>query len=418
MVAVPETQPKRYAAPWLFLVLQLPSGAYNGLALVALPYLLSRAGFPVEKTSSLVALALLPQMWKPLFAPLLDLGVRRRNSYLFFGLLVSFGFVAILHALHANKTALLPLLLVATTTASAIADSALGSLCALSSDPQRRGQAAGYYAAGQLGLGGILGSAMLLLHLPSDGLSRLTAPWSLPAIAWLFFACALLCLLPVLWISEASPPAIALRPHLRALAAELSATLRTRPGWTTLCICASPLCAGGALNLFGALAADYHAGPTEVTLATGVSASLGFALGSVIGGRLADAMGSRRAYLCAGLLLAGVTIGLALSPTRPAFYAVGCLGYSICTGIGSATFFSFVFALIGPTVAATTTYGVLTGAAYLATSYVAFFDGQMYRFGGHLGLLSFDAASNLLGAALIAALLRRQPLTDPRLTPG
>ena len=64
---------------WSALLLLLPSGMSAGLALVALPYLLTQRGVSVERIGASLALALLPFTWKVLLGPMVDLGARRRT---------------------------------------------------------------------------------------------------------------------------------------------------------------------------------------------------------------------------------------------------------------------------------------------------------------------------------------------------
>ena len=59
----------RPAHPVVFLLLFMPYGAAGGYLTVAIAYLLSHAGMPVEAVAGLVALSYVPHTWKFLWAP-------------------------------------------------------------------------------------------------------------------------------------------------------------------------------------------------------------------------------------------------------------------------------------------------------------------------------------------------------------
>src|SRR5437899_1676622 len=65
--------------PWLFGVTSLPYGAYTGFVAVAMPYLLRNAGLTVDRIAGISAVALAPSVWYFLWAPLVDIGLRRRS---------------------------------------------------------------------------------------------------------------------------------------------------------------------------------------------------------------------------------------------------------------------------------------------------------------------------------------------------
>src|SRR5690348_7940239 len=70
---------ERYAPPWIFGLTNLPFGVAGTYAGVAMPYLLRQAGVPVEKIAALAALVFLPAAYQLFWAPILDLGMRRRS---------------------------------------------------------------------------------------------------------------------------------------------------------------------------------------------------------------------------------------------------------------------------------------------------------------------------------------------------
>src|SRR5690348_7886327 len=69
---------ERPPAAWLFGLTNLPYGVYGGFIATAMPYLLRGAGLPVDRIAGISALALAPSIWFVLWAPVVDIGLRRR----------------------------------------------------------------------------------------------------------------------------------------------------------------------------------------------------------------------------------------------------------------------------------------------------------------------------------------------------
>lgn len=407
------TSSHRYAPPWLFLLLPLPGGVSPALGTVVLPYLLTRAGMPVQDAGALLAVTMLPHTWKPLWAPLLDNWLRRRDWHVLAGALGALGVLLALRSLERGQHLALITAMVAVNIAAATSDNLLGSLCALTVRAEQFGRAASFYSAGQLCWGGLLGGLVLvLLDPPAGTLARLLPRLSLTTLGLGLAAMMLAATLLVRLLDDPRPRGGGLLPHLRAVLRESWRSLRAPSGWSGLLICALPLCTGAVGGLFGALAKDYGASAGQVALVTGALASTGSAIGAFLGGALADRMERRRAYLLTGLLLAGCSLGMGLSPARPGYLIGWGVLFAIGSGVAYATFYSFVFEMIAPG-AATTMYGLLAAGSNLAIAYVTFLDGQFYRLGGRRGLLLGDAALGLVGVACVAALLRWRARRQP-----
>src|SRR5579862_2058843 len=65
--------------PWIFGITVLPYGVFFGFITTSMPYLLRSAGVSVERIAGIGALALAPPVWYFLWAPLADVGLRKRT---------------------------------------------------------------------------------------------------------------------------------------------------------------------------------------------------------------------------------------------------------------------------------------------------------------------------------------------------
>lgn len=70
---------RRWPAPWVFSLLIWPLGMIYGFNFTALPYLLAKAGVPVDRIASVSAIAGLPGVFGLLIAPIVDIKLRRRT---------------------------------------------------------------------------------------------------------------------------------------------------------------------------------------------------------------------------------------------------------------------------------------------------------------------------------------------------
>ena len=303
------------------------------------------------------------------------------------------------HAALGLYTAVLFAANVGVATASSAAD----ALMATTVPKERKGAAAGWSMAGNLGGTGVGGALGLFLteHAPRGVTAAVLA------------AVILLCGVPIFWIDE---PARVPQPVISAvsgLAKDLYRTAKSRVGWTGLVICLSPVGAGAAANLFsGGMHNDYHASESSVEIVNGLLGGVVSAVGCLAGGYLADRMNRRLAYALAGAVMALVAIAMALGPLTEHAFWVGTLSYQLANGIGYAAFVAFVLEMVGHEGAVTTKYTLFVAAANLAISYTAVLDGWGYDRARVRGLFLTDAGATIVGIAILlgmTVLVRRRP---------
>jgi MFS transporter, PAT family, beta-lactamase induction signal transducer AmpG len=398
---VPERS--RFTPPPVFALTMTPFAAAVGWVTVAAPYWLARDGASLAAIGAMSGTAMLPHALKVFWAPLLDLGGRRRAWYV----ACTLGTAAALLALAllpdpANHlpqfTLLATVLQILGTTASAAAD----GLMAVTTAPDAQGRASGWRMAGNGGGTGVFGALGLWIGgaagVPVAGL----AVAALVAVS----ALAGLLLREPQAARRVGSMAGALAANARAMARDLWGTVRSRLGWTGLVICAVPVGAGALTNLFSAMALEYRASENLVAQVNGLAGGIVGAAGSFAGGWLADHMRRRLAYAASGALLAACALAMAAAPLTPFTYGWGTLAYNFATGVAFAALAALVLELVGDSVAATTKYTLFISVANLASSYVTWIDGAAseVRGAGARGSLLADALLTILGIGVLLAL--------------
>src|SRR5581483_11753863 len=133
-------------------------------------------------------------------------------------------------------TAILALGQAAVATSSAAVD----ALMAIALPNDKKGAAAGWSMAGNLGGTGIGGALALWL-------AQHTSPIT---TAMLLSVGCVACIFPALWIVELPPEKHPLLRAFRNLAMDVWQSIKSREGWTGLLICLSPVGTGAATQLF------------------------------------------------------------------------------------------------------------------------------------------------------------------------
>ncbi|HVP67241.1 MAG TPA: MFS transporter [Anaeromyxobacteraceae bacterium] len=420
--------PRRWTPPALYLLLDLPYGAAVGYLSVAVPFWLAARGVPLADIAALSATAFLPHALKIFWVPLLDVGSHRRAWYL----AMVGGTAALLAILSSfpqlvDRLWLYTVLLTALQVAATTGHAALNALVAVTTHERDKAKAAGYYMASNVGGTGLLGALALWL---GSHVSPSAAGLVLAAIVLVTGAGALMIVEPR---GEAGAVGSALGLLLRrlgAIAADLWRTARSREGFTGLLISLAPVGCGALTNLFSGIAHDYEASQSLVEVVNGFGGGLAGALGSLVGGALADRMNRRLAYALAGGVTALAAIAMLAAPMTPTTYAWGTLSYSFANGIAFATWAGMVLDVVGTGAAVATSYALFVASSNLAISYVTALDGWASGFrgldggwpypAGARGALAFDAIITFVGIALLLAMVavtRRMGPAAPRSTP-
>ena len=397
---------------WLFGITNIPFGIAGGYTSVAMPFILHQAGVSMATIAAVSAAALVPLSYQFLWAPVLDIGLRRRSWLILTATLSGLLLGASLCLKLPSQLFLFEVLCVAGQALSGLVSSSNGALVASLIPPGAHGRASGWLNAANLG-GNALGGGLVL------GTLRWLGPHSAAAVI------AVLSFLPALAILPLHEPP---RPGRRAtllfstLWREVWGTARSRRGWTGILFCLAPVSTPALLDLFSAVADDYRAAPATVEWTMGYGSGLLTALGALLGGLVLDRVDRRTAYLVSGVMIAVVDLLMRAAPLTEETYIAGTLAYSLVAGLCFAAFSAMILEIIGTAGnSAAAQYTLFDAAGNLATSYLAWFDGVGYdwskaRHGvGAPGLLLTDAGMNLLGVVGLCLMMwmvsRRSGLT-------
>jgi MFS transporter, PAT family, beta-lactamase induction signal transducer AmpG len=387
----------------VFLFLILPFGIMAGYVTVALAYLFSQAGIPVERVAALVAVSVIPHTWKFAWAPLVDSLLTRKTWYLLAGVLSAAGLWAIAELpIQASSLPLLTGVVFVSNLAVTFLGMATDSLMAYSTPVDLKGRAGGWFQAGNLGGAGLGGGAGLWLA------QRLSNPAMAGGIL------ALVCLACCLALFFVPEPTSTIRENnvLKTLSnvfKDIWSLGRSRAGVVTLFLCLLPIGSGAASNLWSAVAGDWRASVNTVALVTGVLGGILSAAGCLLGGWICDRMDRKTAYVLYGGLQAGCAIGMAVAPHTQEMYIVFTSLYALITGLTYAGFTAFVLEAMG-TGAAATKYNVFASLSNTPIYYMTLIDGRAHARWGASGMLDTEATLCLLGMVLflgVAALIKK-----------
>ncbi len=384
----------KHTPSWLFFLLSTPGGVFAwGVRALLVPYLLRKNGVAVDRIAEVVAISSLPTMWSFVTAPAIDVGLRRSTWILLTSVILAIStFVIITHA--AGSLVLLTALMFTGTLALNLKNCASGALMA-ALPANVRGTAAGWYQAGNIGAGPLVGGALIWL---ADHVSV----WPLALVStFLTFIAAL----AALRIEETPHPHLALRPLFTEMFHNIRDVIWSRRSLYGAVFILSPVGAGAIGNLISSVGPDYHAPGTVVALVTGTAGGAIMGLGCLIGGRLCDAMDRMYAYAAFGLLEAFSACWLWWGPATPFTYGAGYFTYSFTTGLAYAAYSALILDVIGKGQrGAAFSYSVYSSMGNASLIYMTWVDGIGYRSGGARGLMRTDALAGGVAACFLFAL--------------
>lgn len=335
--------------PIVYTILIIPFGAGSGFVTVALAFMATKHGLSVQQGAGLVALSVLPNVWKFFWAPVADTTLTRRWWYLIANSVVALGLLA-MAALPLGPSTLLLMqaIVLATGFAGTFIGFSVESFMAHLTPESDRGRTSGWFQAGNLGGSGLGGGLGLWL------LNTLPAGWQTGLI---LAGCIIACNVALFFLPDvpAESRDTSLGGAMRNLGTDLWEVIWSRNGFLCAALCAVPVGTGAASAVLAQseIAAHWGAGAGSVGLVQGFLGGLISMVGCIVGGYGCNRWGSRPAYVGYGLIMAGVALAMAFLPATLPVYIGGSLAYSFTTGLSYAAFTGFVLDAIGAGNAAT-----------------------------------------------------------------
>ena len=390
--------PHKHAHPIVFLFLYLPFGVISGFVTVTFAYLYSRAGISVEAIAALVAASLLPQVFKFLWAPLVDASFTLKKWYLVSGVVTAASILMMgILPIKESSLPLLTIIVIGANVASSFLGIAVNSLAAHDTPEHLKGRMSGYLQAGNLGGEGVGGGAGLWLAEHSSIVQ-------LPSVT-LAVSC-LLCCIGLFFVTE-HPSTVQHEKVLKTLEnlfTDIWKTLKSRLGIMAMILCFLPLGTGAVSGLWSAVASDWKASADTVAFVTGTVSGFITAAGCILGGWICDRGNRQIAYVVFGMMQALCAIGMALCPHTEVMYIFWTSLYAVTCGLCYAGFSAFVFEAIGKG-AAGTKYTVYASLSNAPIYYMTIVDGWGRAHEGASGMLYIEAGCAAVGIVLFMGLL-------------
>jgi MFS family permease len=332
--------------PAVFLLLNLPFGITTGFIVVAVPFLVTRAGLPVLTAASMVSIAFIPRSLKALMAPVLDLVLTLKIWYLIEcavagGMLLAQSFMPI----TVRTAPLLTAALFIAEMGASLLSATVGGLMAGGVPDKLRGQAAGWYQ-----LGAKIGRAI-----GGGGGLWLAAHTVQPRLAGIVLGigCAS-CAVGLFSLREPQRQlAVDIFPRITGVFRDLWQLITSREGVLVAVLALSPIGVSGAENLWSAVASEWRVGANTIVWVMGLAAVAVAGIGCVVAGKWADSSDRRIVYLGTAGLLGFVSGTLAFAPHVPAVFIAGSLAQKLTTSMCDVAFSALVLSVIGRTAGAT-----------------------------------------------------------------
>lgn len=386
--------------PIAYTVLIVPFGAMSGYVSVAMAFMCTRFGLSVEDGALLVAAGMFPHVWKFLWAPVVDTTLSRKRWYRLAVVLCAAGVTA-MSAIPMNKgnMRLLEVTIFTANLASTLLCMSLEGMMAHATPAHQRGRVSGWFQAGNLGGTGLGGGAGLWMatHFP--------APWQAGAVLGAVFLAGSVALR---WVPEAAAEfrQVSLPRSILGVVLELWGVIRSRGGIICAALCVLPINTGTATNVLSQaeVAAKWGADENTVALVNGVLNGVLSAAGCLVAGAICARINSRTVYIVVALLMAAVSVSMALSPFTRANYIGWSLLYVFVLGLSYTAFTGFVLDAIGKGAAATK-YNAFASLSNAPITYMGLVLAWAQTTWGERGMLYTEAAAGVAGVMVLGVLI-------------
>jgi len=394
----PEPAEQQFTKPFYIFFLVMPMGISQGFVTVALPFLLTKNGFPVALTAGIVAIGLSANLWRFMWGPVVDMSLSLRKWF-WIGISASIALLLLLCFIPftVKGAGLLSIIVFTSQVAATITLLPTNGFMAKSIKQNRKGEASGWYQAGSLagvGFGGGFG-LWLATH------SSLAMAGIVLSVASILFALVILLIRDIPHYKEKT-----MLQEITVMGKGIFAMIKLPVALFVIILITMPIGTGAMANLWSAVANDWKTGADTVVLITGLLSGAVSAVGCVAGGLIADRWGVWVAYLGSGIICALVTMLMALMPYEPAVYIAGVLTYGFSTGLIYAAFTAIIFFVIGKRHVATK-FSLLASLGNLPVIYMTAFDGWMHDKYNSRYMLLAEAIAGILFVIIFFLILKR-----------
>jgi PAT family beta-lactamase induction signal transducer AmpG len=379
--------------PSVFMLLIIPFGVMGGYVSVTIAFQFTKAGISLVQVAPLIAMTLLPNILKFIWAPLVDTTLTVKTWYIISNVITAIGILLTgILPIKVESLTLMTVIILLTSFANTFLAMATESLVAYDTPDNLKGRASGWLQAGNLGGLGLGGGAGLWLA------ERLPAAWMPGAVIAL--AC-LSCSVGLIFLSE---PKSAIRVEsylktIRNLNRDIWTVVKSRMGFLALILCFLPVGSGAASNLWSAVSKDWSASADTVALIIGVIGGVLSAIGCLVGGWICDLMDRKKGYIIFGLIQALCAAGMAFSPRTQLMFIIWTSLYAVSTGLTYAGFSAFTLEAIGKGAAATK-YNVFASLSNAPIYYMIYIDEWAHGKWSAFGMLNIEAIIGLIGMML------------------
>jgi hypothetical protein len=196
---------------------------------------------------------------------------------------------------------------------------------------------------------------------------------------------------------------------------------RVPRGQLALLLCAVPLGLAVSSGLWTAMASEWDTDSDTAAVVSGILGGVVSSIGCLAGGWCCGRWDRQRCYVVFGIMVAIVGAAMAWLPHTKGMFVTTALLMSFCAGMSWAAYTAFVLDVIGVSGAATK-FSAFASLANLPIWYMGHVNGWALKKWGTDGMLYFEAALGIAGAAvfLIAVQLllpRRRRMTETPAAP-
>ena len=391
-------QLQHYTKPGNILFLVLPSGISSGFVTVALPFLLTKNGFPVATTAGIIALGVSSNLWRFLWGPVVDLSLSLKKWYWIGFAATAASLILLCFTPFTVKGALLLSVIVfISQVAGTFMLLPVNSFMVKSIEANKKGQASGWYQAGSLLGTGIGGGAGLWL---AEHYKAQVAGLVLCGMSFIFA-------LVIFFIKDINHNKNkTILQGITGMGKDIFEMLKIPVALYAIVLFMTPIGSGASANIWSAIATDWKTGADTVALVTGILSGLVSALGCIAGGYIADKWGVWKAYLGCGAFCALAAFVMAVMPFIPAVYISGVLIYAFSTGLIYAAFTALILFVIGKKHAATK-YSLLASLGNISVVYMTASNGWVHDAFNSKYMLLWEAFAGILFVILFSIILKR-----------